>query len=220
MRALRTVGLAARRAPPAPRRWMASPITTPPPAAAGPAVQQPEELVAVVDAEDRFVRAARRAEVRGSNLWHCCSFCFVFNPRGQLLVQKRMASKETYPSHLDPCPRGVVGAGESYESNVEREAAEEMGVTGVEFEPLFDFKFEDGVSRVRGRAFACIFPGEVVLQPEEVESGEWVTLEEAKPLATTAPVCPDSNEGGAADIAARGARGEGRARRRAAQLAS
>jgi len=123
-----------------------------------------------VHAEDGFVRAARRAEVRGSNLWHCCSFCFVFNPRGQLLVQKRMASKETYPSHLDPCPRGVVGAGESYESSVERRAAEEMGVTGVESEPLSGFACEDAVSRARGRAFACVFSGELVLQPEEVES--------------------------------------------------
>ena len=31
------------------------------------------------------------------------------NPQGELYVQKRVAFKETYPSHFDPAPGGVVG---------------------------------------------------------------------------------------------------------------
>ena len=43
----------------------------------------------------------------------------------RVLVQKRVAWKETYPSHFDPCPGGVMSPTETFEENAERELAEE-----------------------------------------------------------------------------------------------
>ena len=154
--------------------------------------------------------------MRSRNLPHRASFIFLHNSAGQLFVQQRVAWKETYPSHHDPAPvrspacrrvaataqrltrcfdaaqGGVVGADESYEENAAREVEEEMGVVGAPLAPLFDFFFQDGVSRVWGRAFRAVYDGPLRLQASEVAGGAWMTLAEAEALVAAGPVCPDS----------------------------
>lgn len=71
-------------------------------------VQQPLERVVIVDADNRVVGATTRAEMRARNLIHRASFTFVHNSAGQLFVQRRVAWKETYPSHYDPAPVRVL----------------------------------------------------------------------------------------------------------------
>jgi hypothetical protein len=76
------------------------------------AVQQPLERVVIVDADNNVLGATTRAEMRARNLIHRASFTFVHNTAGQLFVQRRVAWKETYPSHFDPAPvRAVVEGG-------------------------------------------------------------------------------------------------------------
>ena len=87
---------------------------------------------------------------------------------------------------------GVVGAGESYEENAAREVEEEMGVAGAALTPLFDFFFQDGVTRVWGRAFRTTYDGPLRLQPEEVAGGAWMAMAHAAKLVDQGPVCPDS----------------------------
>ena len=148
------------------------------------------------------VRTETRATVRAQNLPHRCSYCLVVDAAQQhVLVQKRVAWKETYPSHFDPCPGGVMGPGETFEENAARELAEEMGiVTGSALapqppEPLFDFWFEDATIRNWGRLFKVTFEGDLAdlsLQDEEVESVSWMGRAELARLLDTGPVCPDA----------------------------
>ena len=86
----------------------------------------------------------------------------------------------------------MVGAGESYEENAAREVEEEMGVVGAALTPLFDFFFQDGVSRVWGRAFRAVHDGPLRLQASEVAGGDWMSLRHAAALVEAGPVCPDS----------------------------
>ncbi|BDA43787.1 Uncharacterized Nudix hydrolase YfcD [Coccomyxa sp. Obi] len=136
--------------------------------------------------------AATRSDMRAKNLIHRCSFTMIFNSQGELYVQKRVAFKETYASHYDPAPGGVVGEGETYEENAVREIEEEMGVTGVNLERQFDFFYSDNVCRLWGRLFRCQYEGPFKLDPEEVESGQFMSLEEVADLLRSGPVCPDS----------------------------
>jgi 8-oxo-dGTP pyrophosphatase MutT (NUDIX family) len=87
---------------------------------------------------------------------------------------------------------GVVGAGESYEDNAAREVEEEMGVVGAPLSPLFDFFFEDAVTRVWGRTFRATHDGPLTLQASEVAGGEWMSLADAAARARDGPCCPDS----------------------------
>ncbi|CAL5221884.1 g4147 [Coccomyxa viridis] len=156
------------------------------------AVQRPKELVQIVDEDNKALGKATRAEMRAGNLIHRCSFAVVENSQGQLYVQKRVAFKETFPSHYDPAPGGVVGYGESYEDNAVRELEEEMGITGACLETLFDFWYSDNTCRLWGRLFRCKSDGPFTLDPEEVETGSFMSLQEVVQLLENGPVCPDS----------------------------
>lgn len=78
-------------------------------------------------------------------------------------------------SALLPC--WCIGADESYEQNAEREIEEEMGVRQVKLNPCFDFYHEDEISRLWGRLFTCTYDGEFQLDPEEVESGKFMSVQ-------------------------------------------
>lgn len=131
-----------------------------------------DELVAIVDFENRVTGSATRRQMRSEGLLHRATYVFVFDAAGRLRVQHRTLTKDVYPGYWDLSAGGVVLAGESYEVSAERELAEEMGIRGVALETWFDFYFEDGPSKVWGRAFACIWDGPLELQAEEVQSVE------------------------------------------------
>jgi isopentenyldiphosphate isomerase len=128
-----------------------------------------DELVVIVDRDNRVTVSATRRRMREQGLPHRATYILVFNSHGEIYVQRRTMCKDVYPGYLDPVAGGVVLAGESYEESARRELAEEMGIDGVIPEPLFDFWFEQNTARVWGRAFRCVWDGPLRLQPEEVE---------------------------------------------------
>ena len=74
-------------------------------------------------------------------------------------------------------PCSCTGAHESYEQSAEREIEEEMGVKQVKLKTCFDFYHADETSKVWGRLFACTYDGDFKLDPEEVESGEFMSVQ-------------------------------------------
>ena len=129
-----------------------------------------QEIVTVVDDRNHVVAEVPRHRVRSENLIHRATYIFVFDRQGRVLVQRRTAIKDMYPSYYDLAAGGIVAAGESYETCAEREAAEEIGVRDTVLEPRFDFYYEDERNRCFGRVFTCEHEGPFTLQPEEVES--------------------------------------------------
>ena len=84
------------------------------------------------------------------------------------------------------------GADESYELNAERELEEEMGVQNAQLQHCFDFYHADKVTRLWGRLFTCTYDGPMKLDPEEVESGQFMSWAEVRQLLQTQNVTPDS----------------------------
>ncbi|EYT78370.1 MULTISPECIES: NUDIX hydrolase [unclassified Streptomyces] len=104
-----------------------------------------EEILDIVDADDRVVGQAPRGEVYARGLRHRCVFVEARDAGGRLFVHRRTASKLVFPSLYDLFVGGVVGAGESYDDAALREAEEELGVTGLPRpEHLFTFLYDDG----------------------------------------------------------------------------
>lgn len=52
-----------------------------------------------------------------------------------------------------------------------------MGVDNVTLTNCFDFYHEDEVTRLWGRLFSCTYDGEFKLDPDEVESGKFMTVQ-------------------------------------------
>ncbi|MEW6219722.1 MAG: NUDIX domain-containing protein [Thermodesulfobacteriota bacterium] len=149
-----------------------------------------QEMVVVVDAGDREIGRATRAEMRRQRLIHRAAYVLVFNRHGELFVQQRTMTKDVYPGHYDVAAGGVVLAGESYEEAAARELAEELGIAPA-LRRLFDNFHEDRRNRVWGRVFTCVADGPFTLQEEEVAAGFFLPLAEVLALSRTAPFTPD-----------------------------
>jgi 16S rRNA (adenine1518-N6/adenine1519-N6)-dimethyltransferase len=91
----------------------------------------PDEQFAVVDEMDRVIGSARRSEVHGNNLRHRAVHIFIFNPAGELLLQKRSRWKDRDPNLWDSSAAGHVGAGEDYDETAARELHEELEISAA-----------------------------------------------------------------------------------------
>jgi len=90
--------------------------------------QKAGEIFDVVDENDEVTGTATRAEVHANRLVHRAVHVFVFNKRGDLLLQKRSMLKDLCPGLWDSSVSGHLDSGESYEAAAMRELGEEMGI--------------------------------------------------------------------------------------------
>ncbi|MFF4488509.1 NUDIX hydrolase [Streptomyces sp. NPDC001544] len=107
-----------------------------------------DEILDIVDENDRVIGQYPRGEVYARGLRHRCVFVQARDRDGRLFVHRRPPTKLVFPSLYDMFVGGVVGAGESYDDAALREAEEELGVGGLP-RPSFLFKFlyDDGAGR-------------------------------------------------------------------------
>jgi isopentenyldiphosphate isomerase len=153
-----------------------------------------QEKIIIVDEHNNEIDQVTRATMRARTLIHRATYILVFNSQGKLFVQKRTATKDIYPSHYEIAAGGVVLAGESYELSATRELYEELGIESESLTRLFDNFYDDGNNRVWGRVFACTYDGPMQLQKEEVESGEFMTINTILEMMKTHPFCPDGRD--------------------------
>ncbi|MCA1218898.1 NUDIX hydrolase [Streptomyces sp. 8L] len=130
-----------------------------------------DEIVDVVDEDDRVVGQARRGEVYARGLRHRATFVLARDAEDRLFVHRRTATKLIFPSLYDVFVGGVLGPGESYDDGALREAEEELGVSGLPRPtPLFRFLYDapDG----RGSWWSAVYEVRCTLpvrpQAEEV----------------------------------------------------
>ncbi|CAM5587650.1 NUDIX domain-containing protein [Streptomyces abikoensis] len=105
--------------------------------------QPADEVLDIVDEQDRVVGRAPRGEAYARGLRHRCVFVLARDGEGKIFVHRRTPGKLVFPSCHDMFVGGVVGAGESYDEAALREAEEELGVSGLPAPtPLFRFLYE------------------------------------------------------------------------------
>jgi len=137
-----------------------------------------DELVALYDEEGHVVGSAPRWVMRARNLRHAASSVVVRDRLGRIYLHRRTVTKDVYPGLLDFAAGGVVLAGEDPAAGAVREAEEELGVTGVVFEPHDTADYEDQATRYRAFRYVVTYDGPIRWQAEEVSWGDWVTVQE------------------------------------------
>lgn len=95
-----------------------------------------KELLHLTDEQGRIVGKATRGECHGgSMLLHPVVHLHVFNPAGELYLQKRPDWKDIQPGRWDTAVGGHVDWDETVEAALRREVREEIGLT--DFTPTF-----------------------------------------------------------------------------------
>ena len=81
-----------------------------------------DEIIDIVDEDDRVVGTSPRGEAYARGLRHRCVFVLVRDAGDRIFVHRRTPGKQVFPSLYDMFVGGVVGAGEGYDAAALREA--------------------------------------------------------------------------------------------------
>lgn len=151
-----------------------------------------DEVLDIVDEQDRVIGQAPRSEVYARRLRHRCAFVLVHDTAGRVFVHRRTARKLVFPSLYDMFVGGVLGAGESYHEAALREAEEELGVSGLPAPvPLFTFLYETPEHTWWSGVYQVRWDGPVHPQPEEVAWHDFLTEQELTRRLTEWSWVPD-----------------------------
>lgn len=127
-----------------------------------------EELFDVVDQDDCIICSQPRSVVHQRKLLHRAVHVFVFGTDGKLLVHRRSASKEEFPSVWTSSCSGHVSAGESYDETAPRELAEELGISGIPLTRLHKFAASADTSWEFTVLYSGVTDQAAVPDPEEM----------------------------------------------------
>lgn len=134
-----------------------------------------QELLDVVDANDRIVGVRTRGEIHRLGLMHRSVHILVFNRNDELFIQKRSMTKDNNPGLWDSSAAGHLDCGEEYLDCATRELTEELGVvTTAPLELLFRLSASQLTGMEHCAVYRCINDGPFQLQEEEIDEGTWV----------------------------------------------
>lgn len=93
-----------------------------------------EALAQIVNEDDEVIGHKPRREIDHATEIYRVAALWLANSKGEILLAQRGMSKELDPGRWGPAVAGTVEDDETYEGNIYKEAEEEIGLTGVEFE--------------------------------------------------------------------------------------
>ncbi len=141
------------------------------------------EKIILVDEKDNEIGTGEKLKVHQDGKLHRAFSIFVFNSKGELLLQKRSKSKyhtaslwaNTCCSHLRP--------NQDLEKEAKRRLIEEMGIN-CDLKEVFSFIYKATVGELIEYEFDHIFVGRFDGNPkpnkDEVEDWKWIDVDELK----------------------------------------
>lgn len=149
-----------------------------------------DELLDVLDEHGEPTgQVLPRREVHTQDLWHRLANVWIVNSKGEVLLQKRSATKERFPNCWDISANGHVVAGMTTVTTAQQETKEELGldlpITALEsiYQEKNPHKTIDDVFLVQ----RDVNLDELSLQADEVTAVEWRSLDELEDDVTLHP---------------------------------
>ncbi len=136
--------------------------------------------IVIVDDNDQILGTKERTEVDYENDIYRSAALWIQNSNNEVLVAQRKLTKRQDPGKWGPSVSGTVDNGEDYDSNIYKEAGEEVGLKGYTFKKLEKVRYyEPHPQFAQWYKVVVDEPLEYFTpQPEEVERLEWVTLDD------------------------------------------
>ncbi|MEO5949783.1 MAG: NUDIX domain-containing protein [Candidatus Saccharimonas sp.] len=139
-----------------------------------------ETLCQLVDDQDNVIGAKPRSEINYTHDRYRVSGLWLENSAGQILIAQRLMTKDKDPGKWGPAVSGTIEVGETYESNIYKEAEEEIGLTGYVFTlgPKMRFDTPRMCFAQWFRVVCDKSEDEFTPQPTEVECVKWIDRQE------------------------------------------
>lgn len=139
------------------------------------------EILDIIDTKDNVIGIATRSEVYEKKLAHRIVHVFLFNEKGELIIQKRSKDVSFCPLHWSTSVGGHVLTWETYENAAKREYEEELWIKdgNIEFLAYLDFVTLSGILK-KIVVFKWIFDWEMSVNTQEVEKIEAFSLDTIK----------------------------------------
>ncbi|MDZ7674739.1 MAG: NUDIX domain-containing protein [Acidimicrobiales bacterium] len=150
-----------------------------------------DDLVDIVDVDDRVVGQVSRAEMRRQGLRHRAVYVLVRTGDDGVVVHRRADWKDVYPGAWDLCFGGVLDVGEAWEDAAVRELAEEAGIE-AELTLLGGGGFDDDANAVVGRVYEGVHDGPYPCPDGEVVETRVVPRAELRSFLAEHEHCNDS----------------------------
>jgi len=140
------------------------------------------EKTLIVDENDNPVGSKNRKDIIiGQDIYRVAAL-WITNSRDEILLAQRALTKSS-PGCWGPAASGTLAEGETYRSNVIKEAEEEIGLKNINPEDGPKFRVT-----IRGRDYFCQYfvlhldkpVSEFTLDPDEVVAVKWMPREELK----------------------------------------
>ena len=142
------------------------------------------EKVILVDKNDKEIGREDKIKAHREGKLHRAFSIFLFNKRGELLIQKRAKSKYHSPGLWSNTCCSHPRPDRELEDEVKRRLKEEMGIVECDLKEVFGFTYNlkvgDLIEHEFDHVFWGTFEGNPKPDPAEVESWKWVNLIELK----------------------------------------
>lgn len=142
-----------------------------------------EVKVILVNESDQEIGIMEKLEAHEKGLLHRAFSIFLVNNKGQILLQQRALSKYHTPGLWTNTCCSHPAPGETIQDAAIRRLNEEMGISGIELNFLFDFiyykEFPNGlIEHEFDHVLIGKFNGEPQLNPNEANDARWMYPEE------------------------------------------
>lgn len=141
-----------------------------------------KENVVLITEQDEPIGLMEKQEAHVAGVLHRAFSVFIFNDKGELLIQQRAFEKYHTPGKWTNTCCSHPRDGETYEEGAIRRLQEEMGFT-CPIEYLFNFIYKADVGQGLTEheldyVFKGVYSEEPVINPEEVAAYKWIDFDE------------------------------------------
>lgn len=144
-----------------------------------------EEIFPLVDEKGNVIGQAPRSVCHnGSKLLHPVVHLHIFNPQGEIYLQKRSPLKDIQPDKWDTSVAGHIDLGETIEEAVFREAKEELDIENFKLNYITHYIIETNRERELSYCFYTIYSGHFNPNKDEISDARFWKIEEILNLLT------------------------------------
>lgn len=140
-----------------------------------------DELLVVVDEKNRVLGYKNKLDChKGEGILHRAFSIFIFNDKGEMLIQKRSGQKHLWPHFWSNSCCSHPRKGEELENAVQRRLAEELGIS-TPLTHLFTFQYHAKFGNVGSEREICaVYMGKsndkIVVNPTEIAEWKWIKI--------------------------------------------